>query len=357
MNNTDTDTVATLNYISSRLNEILPIIFLVIGTFGHTCNLIIFFQRSQRTNPIAIYFLSSTVANLFVLYLGMLPKYIQDVFDLNWMEKDLALCRIRSFFFNLSLSLFNWYILLATIDRYLISSNNNYRRRLSTLKNAYLIIGILTIFFILSYCHTLILYSIQMYGSSSNRLQSFCLPMRGTYRLVCDIQLLIQYSLLPPILMSIFVTMIIRNIRLSHRRIVNSIVANQHARLRKRDLQMMQMLLVQVCITIVCSIPLAVSQLLTTMTSTTSTWSSKTLLRYAIENLLSQIGRSLAFFNSSISFYLYTLMGSQFRRDIRRWIDRSTMFICRKRFFGNNPHIPHMNVQIPMGQLDINGTD
>ena len=355
MNNTDI--VTTLNYISTRLNEILPVIFLAIGTFGHTCNVIIFSQRSQRTNPIAIYFLSSTIANFFVLYLGMLPKYIQDVFEIDWMNKNLVLCRIRSFFFNLSLSLFNWYILLATIDRYLISSNNNYRRRLSTLKNAYRMIGILIILFILCYCHTLILYNIQIYGNSFNRSQYYCLPMRGTYRLLCDIQLLIQFSLLPPILMSIFVILTIRNIRLAHRRIVNSIVANQHARLRKRDLQMIQMLLVQVCITIICSLPLAVSQLLTTMTST---WSSKTLLRNAIENLLSQIGRNLAFFNSSVSFYLYTLTGSQFRRDIRRSIDRSTMFICHKRFFGNNPNLSNPNAPIPMVQLDqidINKTE
>ena len=191
------------------------------------------------------------------------------------------------------------------------------------MKNAYRVIAVLTIFCTLSYSHTLFLYYVQSYGSSLNRLQYFCLPLRGIYRVLCDVQLLIQFSLFPPMLMSIFVILTIRNIRLSRERIVNTIAAYQHARLRKRDVQLSQMLVVQVCLTIICSLPLAVSQLITTITST---WTTKSLLRYAIENFLLQIGRHLAFFNCSISFYLYTLTGSQFRLEIRRFINRWTMF-------------------------------
>jgi hypothetical protein len=127
--------------------------------------------------------------------------------------------------------------------------------------------------------------------------------------------------------MSVFVVLIIRNIRRSHKRIANTVVPHHHARIRKRDLQLSKMLLLQVSITIICSLPLAISQLLTTMTLT---W-TKTLLRLTAENFFSQIGRHLAFFNCSISFYLYTLAGSQFRLEIRQIINRLTVFICHKR--------------------------
>lgn len=326
-NMSDSNTIAVLNNIALRFNQILPVIFLIGGTFGNICNIIIFSKRSQRTNPISVYFLSSTVANLTVLYFGLLTRYLQDIYSIDPVNNDLAVCRIRSFIYYLTLSLSSWYILLATIDRYLISSDDNRRRQLSTMKNAYRTIALLTIFFMLLYCHILILYNIQTFPNSNNHLQNYCYPQRGPYRIFSDIQLLVQFSLLPPILMSLFVIFIIRNIRRSHKRIANTVVAHHRARIKKRDLQLIKMLLLQVITTIICSLPLAVSQLLTTMTLTLT----KTVLRLTIENFFQQMGRHLAFLNCSISFYLYTLSGSQFRLEIRQTLNRLTMFICHKR--------------------------
>ncbi len=345
-NMSDTDIITTLNLISLHLNQILPIIFLIAGTFGHICNLIIFSKRTQRTNPISLYFLSATIANLIVLYCGVLIRYLQDIYNIDPVNNNNIVCRIRSFLLYVSFSLSNWYILLATIDRYLISSNANHRRQLSTIKNAYHTISFITIICILLYLHILILYNIQTFLNSFNHLQNFCYPQRGPYRIFSDSQLLVQFSLLPPILMSFFVILIIKNIHASHKRIANAVVAHQQARIRKRDLQLSKMLLLQVIITIVCSLPLAVSQLLTTMTLT---W-TKTLLRLTIENFFAQIGRQLAFFNCSISFYLYTLAGSQFRLEIRQIINRLTMFICHKRLLekrriGINPNLVTPNAQ------------
>ena len=324
----DTEIIAILSAISLRLNEIVPVILLVGGTFGHLCNLIIFSKRSQRTNPISLYFLSGAIANLTMLYAGVLVRYLQDNYGIDPVNNNLVACRLRSFLFYSSLSLSNWYILLATIDRYLISSDDNRRRQLSSIKNACRLIGILTVILILCYSHILILYNIQTSLNSSGRPQNYCYPQRGTYRLFSDIQLLVQFSLLPPILMSIFVILIIRNIGRSHKRVANTVVAHHHARLRKRDLQLSQMLLLQVGITVLCSLPLAISQLLTTMTLT---W-TKSPLRVSIESLFALFGRQLAYFNCSISFYLYTLSASQFRLEIRQILNRLTMLICNQRF-------------------------
>jgi hypothetical protein len=342
----DTQIITTLNSISLHLNQILPIIFLIAGTFGHICNIIIFSKRSQRTNPISVYFLSGTIVNLIVLYFGVLTRYLQDIYNIDPVNNNTIACRIRSFLVYLSFSLSNWYILLATIDRYLISSNDNHRRQLSTIRNAYRTIGFLTILFCLLYFHILILYNIQTFENSSNHLQNYCYPQRGPYRIFSDIQLLVQFSLLPPILMSIFVILIMRNIHASHSRIANAVVAHHHARIIKRDIQLSKMLLLQVMITIICSLPLAVSQLLTTMTLT---W-TKTVLRLTIESFFSQIARQLAFFNCSISFYLYTLAGSQFRLEIRQLINRLTMFLCHKRLLEKrririNPELVVPNAQ------------
>ena len=324
---TDTNIIAVLNNITLRLNQILPGILLIAGTFGHLSNITIFSKRSQRTNPVSIYFLSSTIVNIFVLYVGVLPRYLQDTQQIDFVNNNSIACKIRSFVLYLSLSLSNWYILLATIDRYLISSKDHLRRQLSTVRNAYLIITFLTIVFIISYSHILILYTIQSLLNASNHLQNFCYPQRGPYRMFSDIQLLVQFSLLAPLLMSVFIVLIIRNIRQSRARLATIVAVQQQVRVRKRDLQLSKMLILQVIITVVCSLPLAISQLLTTLTLT---W-TKTLLRLTIEGFFSQLGRHLAFTNCSISFYLYTLAGSQFRREIQETLKRLAMLICPRR--------------------------
>ena len=162
---TDAGIISTLNNISSRISQIFPIILLIAGTFGHICNIFIFSKRSQRTNPISVYFLSGTIVNLIVIYAGVLMRYLQDNNNVDPVNNNIIVCRIRSFLQYLSLSLSNWYILLATIDRYLISSEDNNRRQLSTIKNAYRTIGFVTITSMLLYCHILILYNIQTFQS------------------------------------------------------------------------------------------------------------------------------------------------------------------------------------------------
>lgn len=321
--------INVLNQISLRSNQILPGILLVAGTFGQICNLLIFSRRSQRSNPVSIYFLSGTIANLVALYFGMLFRYLQDLFSITIVNDNTAVCRIRSFLLYLSLSLSNWFILLATIDRYLISSRENNRRQLSSIKNALRMIIATTILGILSYVHILILYIIQTIPISPTRIQNFCYPLHGPYRLFNDIQILVQFSLLPPLLMCLFVIFIIRNIRHSHARLANVVIAEHQARLKKRDLQLSKMLVLQVIITILCALPLALSQLTTTATSG---W-TKSAMSLAIENFFTQLGRNLAFFNCSISFYLYTLSGTQFRVECRQMFNELAMFLCQKRCF------------------------
>ena len=102
------------------LDNVLPIILLVIGTFGHLCNLLIFSKRRQRTNPTSLYFLSSTITYLISLYVGMFTHYSQDTINIDVINTNPILCKLRSFILYLSLTLSNWFILLAMIDCYII---------------------------------------------------------------------------------------------------------------------------------------------------------------------------------------------------------------------------------------------
>ena len=116
--------------------------------------------------------------------------------------------------------------------------------------------------------------------------------------------------------MGYFGILTIRNIRSTQQRI--------NARIRQRDIQSRKILFLQVIITIACSLPLGLSQLITTITSI---W-EKDSSHLTIENL---IGHHLVYANCSISFYLYTISGSQFRLEIRQTLNRFSMFLCNRR--------------------------
>lgn len=314
---TDKDIINTLINMTLWLNRVSPLILLISGTFGQICNLLIFSKKTQRNNPTSVCFLVNAITNLMALYFGMLTRFINTISGVDLTSTNVVLCKLRAYFVYICFSLSNWLILLAIIDRYLISSNKNHRRQLSTIKNAYISIAFLIIYFFLSYAHILVLYNVDW---------SICYPTYRPYRLFTDIQVLIQFSLLPPILMSIFGILIIRNIRLTRQRINTAV----HVRLRQRDIQLGRMLFLQVIMTIICSFPLGLSQLETTASLNVS----KSLLRSAVENFLLELGRHLAYMNCSISFYLYTLAGSQFRLEIRHIINKCSIFICHQRIIG-----------------------
>ncbi|CAF3806316.1 unnamed protein product [Rotaria sp. Silwood1] len=111
------------------------------------------------------------------------------------------------------------------------------------------------------------------------------------YRILSEIHILVQFSLLSPILMSLLIILIIRNIHHARKRIVNRIVIHQYACTKKCDLQLNKILLLQAI----------------------------------------TIERHLSFLNRSISFYVYTLVGSQFRLEIRQFINKLSTCTCHRR--------------------------
>ncbi|CAF3199318.1 unnamed protein product [Rotaria socialis] len=66
------DLPGRLVLISFKLNRIIPILLLILGTVDNIMNILIFTRRSLRTNACPFYFLASSINNLFVLSVALL---------------------------------------------------------------------------------------------------------------------------------------------------------------------------------------------------------------------------------------------------------------------------------------------
>ncbi|CAF4393139.1 unnamed protein product [Adineta steineri] len=122
-----------------------------------------------------------------------------------------------------------------------------------------------------------------------------------------DYNLLITFSLLPPVLMFIFGWLTIRNVRTTgHLRPQTSV----------KDRQLTAMLLIQVISTAILTLPISIQKLYSEITLN----QVKSQQSKLIESFFATFVVLLALMNTSTSFYLFTLTGKIFRKELKNLI-------------------------------------
>ncbi|CAF1129794.1 unnamed protein product, partial [Didymodactylos carnosus] len=187
---------------------------------------------------------------------------------------------------------------------------NIQRRRLSSLKIAYYLIAIVIVFSILIYAEI-------FYCNDANLLipPLPCYAKNYPCRLYNDFTFALIFVVIPCLLMCIFGYLTILNIRKLHRSVVpTSGIRTKNSKdtrnIKKSDRQLIQMLLIQVLLLTMFTLPIAIQRLYATLTINTV----KSQLSLTIENFLFQLLLSFTFISMSIPFYVYLLTGTIFRQ-------------------------------------------
>ena len=314
------DLIQRLPLISLQFNRIVPIFQIILGTFGNIMNILIFTRRSLRSNPCSLYFLASSINNLFVLYVATLTRLLSSGWKLDPTNSNLALCRLRTFFVYSSLCLIQWFVVLASIDRYLSSCQSARFRQMSSISIARRLILITIIVVALAHFHTFVWWSVDYIGS-----KTYCNIFQYDYEVAFQVLFLFLTCALPPVMMGIFGTLTILNVRK-----LGSQVAPQNRnnggndRLRSKDRQLSLMLLIQIVVTLLCTVPFSVANI----TSMVSQYLI-TLSDYddAINTFYSNIARIVNYFNPVVGFYIYTLSSRVFRSEMRSVIMNAVKFL------------------------------
>ncbi|CAF1318874.1 unnamed protein product [Adineta ricciae] len=260
--------------IQNGLNTYMPFILLISGSIGNILNCLIFTRSSLRNKPCSIYFLAMSIANLITLYFSCLTRilllfgiYVQPGYG------DIY-CRFRVFLTYMPLSASSWFIVAACVDRYASSSASVRIRSFSQLKVSLRIVCGTWVMLCLIWMEMFICFNGNLNGTVCAPVSPFC----NTYN---SFSLLVFFSLLPPICMLLFGGMTIRNVR--HRPI------NRAANTKDRQLALM--LIVQVVIFQILSLPISIQRIYSYITIN----DSKTLQRKQLESLLSDVSNYAAF--------------------------------------------------------------
>jgi uncharacterized membrane protein (UPF0182 family) len=153
-----------------------------------------------------------------------------------------------------------------------------------------------------------------------------CNSQKGIYRNFLGLWHMVVSSLFPSFLMLVFGLLTLRNVR-QRRHLVRR--AGENRAIRRTDTQLLRMLTAQVLVIIIATLPFCVFQLYSALTSSFT----KITLRIAQENLAVQITAMVTYFAHTSSFYLYTLTGTIFRKEVLKSFGR-----CRHRH-QNRVHI------------------
>ncbi|CAF1465618.1 unnamed protein product [Adineta steineri] len=307
------DMVTTMKLVEKYLYQIGCPVLIVIGTISCIINLIVFSQKNLRKNPCSIYFIAYNLANFIYIYSSLLSLTLNIGYKINANIYHLALCRVFLYTVALFNSLSSFYLILASIDRILITSRNAITRRKSTRRLAYLCIIVGTLFWALVHAHLLIFSTITQITPNSFLCYyqpGIHLTFMGYYSIIKEISALL--------LLTICGLWSIKNIHsLHHMRIVlnlsvtkNVIETNSSS---GKDRQLFSMLLMDIIIYAVFSFIFSIFLMYQQITQN----QIKTSDRIQIETVI----RDLCLFSAGIPFCLgcYTnlFVSKTFRTDIR----------------------------------------
>ncbi|CAF0975621.1 unnamed protein product [Rotaria sp. Silwood1] len=296
--------IHVLDYMLDAMNLYLSLIIFIFGTVGNILNCLVLSQRTFHSNPCAFYFLISSIVNLISIIFGLTTK-IMASWHLDPTETNNWICKIRVFIVFTSRTMGIWLIMLASIDRWLLSSRSGYRRDLSNIKIAKL--GII-ISFLLS--NIVFIHMIYCYEANILDAPLKCYGKNITCRLITDLIYGLVTILIPLLLMILFSIMIISNIQhLRHRIKVVTVVTVRiplqikSIKLKRTDHHLLRMLLIQVLLLLIFCMPQALHKFYITFKSTNSmnNWQD------ALNHFLYNLDVILAFIASGMPFYLYTL--------------------------------------------------
>ena len=300
-----------LPMISLELNRFVAIFQIVFGTFGNVMNILIFSRRSLRSNPCSLYFLASSINNLFFLYVATLTRMLSSGWNIDPSNSNLILCRSRIFLVYTSLCLIQWFVVLASIDRYFSSCHTTHQRRWSSLTIARKSISLTIVLVSFAHFHTFVWWKIDRIGS-----KTYCNIFQYNYEIAFQMFFLIFTCILPAMAMAIFGILTIINVKKLHHRVApNPCNATRiDFRSKSKDRQLSLMLLIQIFVTLLCTMPFSVGNI----TSMVFNYLIE-LDEYgtAINTFYSDVGRIVNYFNPIVGFYIYTLSSRTFRLEIK----------------------------------------
>ncbi len=287
----------------------MPVLY-VLGNLGNFLSTLIFLKKSWRKNVCVFYFLICLLFNSCYINSYMIGSIFIIGFNINAQNSNVILCKLyvyAGYFLSVPLPTI---LILASIDRLLISSQNVDTRLYSSKRLAYFSVSINTFVWFVFFLHVLI--KVNIYEFSPGYFLCYY-DLSGKYFEFLTYSSLVATTLfcLIMITLSMFTFKNVRRIR--------AIPRQQRKQIRsmtKKDFQMLRCLFVQHIVYIVFSIFLSIDYVYGAATSN----QIQTPLGQAIDNFVLYFLTFLHDVPFCSSFFIFISVSKAFRTELKRTI-------------------------------------
>ncbi|CAF2638971.1 unnamed protein product [Rotaria sp. Silwood2] len=276
----------------------------LLGTIGNLINVISFARlESLKTLASSLFLLTSSIGSQCVLITGLLTRVIRGFTRIDPVYTSVVLCKARWMIRTTSGAVSLTCICLAAADRYFFSCHDVRRHGLITIKRARWAIFI-------SIClWSSIFSSYAVFYTAPTPLS--CMIADPIFAYFASYFNLFHYSILPLSVLSIFCMLTWRNLG-------QQPATYLRGGIRLYD-QVTRILIAQSVGILITSFPNMIWQIY----SVTSQSTIKNSLRAAQENLINTICVLVGFSTHAITFYVYLIASSTFRKNVKEMLLRN----------------------------------
>ncbi len=201
--------IAWLVSIQTNLYRFGGPVLMGVGTVSCILSVIVFTKKNLRKNPCSIYFIAFNISNFLLIFTSILFSTMANGYNIDPTLYNLTFCHFRFYGILLFDILSPSYLILASIDRILITSRNALTRQRSTRRLVFICIISITLFWMLFHIHALIL---------TNYIQLapgyiICYFQPGVYLMLMNYYSSIIKGILIPLLIIILALWIVKNVR------------------------------------------------------------------------------------------------------------------------------------------------
>ncbi|UJR18950.1 hypothetical protein I4U23_022080 [Adineta vaga] len=314
--------ITLFNFLIQIASQSLDCILWIVGSIGSIGTCIVFYQPVFRKSPCAIYFIASSISQIFVFNSATFIRMIQYGYGVPVNSLPEWFCKTRYYIFYVFAATARYNIIFAAADRFFCSSHSVRFRRWSSPKIALYLIIIATIFWLLFYIQVLI-----SFGVTNDKCRILVVNVMKYFSFFITA----ENGFFPIIPMLFFGLLTIRNIHQSKQRVSpteilerNQILTN--GRISRKDIQFHKMLANQIIIYLILNVPYPVYTIYRTYLGVSSLSGSRAL----IDTFMNNIFYDMIYLGYALTFINFISTSGLFRQELKQIIQRKILKRCRR---------------------------
>ncbi|KAL3869226.1 hypothetical protein ACJMK2_041934 [Sinanodonta woodiana] len=292
---------------------------LVLGGVGNILCIVILTNKRTRGSSTAVYLTSLAVADLLVLYTGLLRQWVKFLFEIDIRQLAEGICKVHLFFIYFATHCSSWFLVAVTGERFISACFPHKVKMGCTQRTAGMVITAIIICLAILNVHWIYgygdLYVTEMNTTTLVKCETLFDPYRTFVLYIWPWIDLCVFALVPCCLIIIGNIGIIINVVKSKKRSATKIAPMQAAKIQagNKASHLTAMLLTINIVFVICAIPICFYLIVGPIWYSNIT--SMKLL--AEDDTFWAVTNMLMYTNHSTNFLMYCLSGTRFRGEVK----------------------------------------